>query len=156
MHTRGITFFPRKILVSQCKKCRGHPFNTSQKLGYGKFYASEREGVSRFSVENFCHTTKNFRWGTVRCFRNIPVSQEFMHSKGISLKSVENFLSHSAEKLCKWILLFLKKSGFEKFCRWKEEYHVFPSIFFGLTVLENFVGITSMLQKNRDIEKFYA
>ena len=152
----GITFFPRKILVSQCKKSRRHPFNTSQKLGYGKFYASEREGVSRFSVENFCHTTKNFRWGTVRCFRNILVSQEFMHSKGISLKSVENFLSHSAEKLCKWILLFLKKSGFEKFCRWKEEYHVFPSIFFGLTVLENFVGITSMLQKNRDIEKFYA
>ena len=62
------------------------------------FYASHR-GVSRFSVENFLsHSTKKFRWRTLRCFRKFRVLQNFMHMKGISLNSVEKFLSHSADE----------------------------------------------------------
>ena len=68
----------------------------------------------------------------------------------------EKFLSHSAEKLRKGLQLFLKKFWFRKVLWMKRGVSRFPSNFFGLTVLKNFVGITSMLQKNRDIENIYA
>ena len=76
----GITFFPRKILVSQCKRSRGHPFNISQKLGYGKFYASEREGVSRFSVEKFCQTVPKIFVG-----EHFGVSENFVYRKSLCI-----------------------------------------------------------------------
>ena len=58
--------------------------------------------------KTFCHTVpKNFV-GTLRSIRKFRVSQNFMHKKRISLNSVENFLSHSAEKFRKRILLFLR------------------------------------------------
>ena len=60
----------------------------------------QRGGVSGFSVENFLsHSTEKFRWRTLRCFRKLRVSQNFMHKKVISLNSVEKFLSHSADKI---------------------------------------------------------
>ena len=41
------------------------------------------EGVSRFSVENFLsHSTKKFRWGTLRCIRKFPVAKKFMDNRG--------------------------------------------------------------------------
>ena len=43
------------------------------------------------------------------CFRNFRVSQEFMHSKGISLNSVEKILSHSADKFPRRTLLCFKR-----------------------------------------------
>ena len=52
---------------------------------------------------------KTVRWGTLRCFRKFRVPQNFMHKKGISLNSVEKFLSHSAEKFREGILFFLRK-----------------------------------------------
>ena len=71
--------------------------------------------------------------------------------------SVEIFMSHSAEKFRKGILLFLRKFLVSKsFMDEKGGYHVFPSKIFRLTVPKNFVGIPSMLQKIWGIEKFYA
>ena len=77
--------------------------------------------------------------------------------EGVSRFSVKNFLSHSAEKFRKGILLFLRKFLLSKsFMDEKAGYHVFPSKIFGLTVPKNFVGIPSMFQKIWGIEKFYA
>ena len=48
-----------------------------------KFCVSEREGVSHFSVENFLsHSTKKFRWGTLRCIGKFRVTKIFMHKRG--------------------------------------------------------------------------
>ena len=67
---------------------------------------------------------------------------------GVSRFSVEYFLSHSIEKLRGGTLLFQKNSGIEKLKnfmdKWGEEggskYHDFPSNFFCVTVIKNFVG----------------
>ena len=67
-------------------------------------------GISRFTVENFLsHSTKKFRWGTLRCFRKFRVSQNVMHKKGISLSTVEKFLSHSADKFRRRTLLCFER-----------------------------------------------
>ena len=98
MNNRGITFFRRNFFVAQYRKISLGKFSVYRKLsGIEKFYASEEGGVSRFSVENFCHTVPKSFFGTVRCFRKFRVSRNFMHKKGISLNSVEKFLSHRTE-----------------------------------------------------------
>ena len=59
--------------------------------------------VSRFSFENFLsHSAEKFRGGTLQCFRKFQVSENFMHKKGISLFSVENFLSLTVPNKLVW------------------------------------------------------
>ena len=66
--------------------------------------------MSRFFDETFSsHSAEIFCRGTLMCFRNFRVSQEFMHSKGISLNSVEKILSHSADKFPRRTLLCFKR-----------------------------------------------
>ena len=51
--------------------------------GTERIYASEREGVSRFPVENFLsHSIENFRWGTIWCIGKFRVSKNFVHQRG--------------------------------------------------------------------------
>ena len=113
MHQRGgsITCLRRKLFVTQCRKILLGNTSVYQKISsIENFYASERGGGITFSIQNFLsHSTQKFRWGTLRCFREFRVSQNFIHEKRISLNSVENFLSHSAEKFREGILLFLRK-----------------------------------------------
>ena len=102
----------------------------------------------------FCLSTEKFRWGTLRCFRKFRVSKTFMHKKGISLFSVESFLSHSAEKILRESLLC-----FKKFWYWKlpcigggsitdlESITVFSKIFC-LTGPKNFVGEPFCVSEN--------
>ena len=80
----GITFPRRKLFVTQCRKISlGNTPVYRETSGVEKFCASEREGVSHFSVENFLsHSTKKFRWGTLRCIRKIRVSKNVMHHRG--------------------------------------------------------------------------
>ena len=55
------------------------------------------------------HSTKKFRWGTLRCIKKFRVAKIFMHKKGISLNSVEKSLSHSADKIRRTTLLCFEK-----------------------------------------------
>ena len=66
----------------------------------------KRRGITFLRRKLLSHSTKKFRWGTVRCFRKFRVSQNFMHKRGISLNSVEKFLSHSADKIRRTLLCF--------------------------------------------------
>ena len=51
--------------------------------GIEKFFASEREGVSHFSVENFLsHSIEKFRWGILRCIVKYRVAKNFLHQSG--------------------------------------------------------------------------
>ena len=107
----GTTFFRRKKLVSECKKCSWASLQCFTKIGvWKKFYASEREGGITFLPRKLLsHSSEKCRCGTVRCFRKFRVSQKFMHKKWISLNSDEKFLSHIAEKFREGTLQFLKK-----------------------------------------------
>ena len=76
------------------------PFCVSENFWYRKLLCIRGgKGVLRFSVEKFlCHSTEIFRRGTLRFFRKILVSKNFIHKRGMSRFSVEHFLSHSAEE----------------------------------------------------------
>ena len=65
-------------------------------------------GITTSRSKFLSHATEKFCWG-IRKFR---VSKSFLHEKGIFC--VENFLSHTTEKLREWSLLIHKNSGIEK------------------------------------------
>ena len=76
----------------------------------------QKRGVSRLFAQNFLsHTTKKFRWGTLRRIRKFRVAKNFMHKKRIPLNSVEKSLFLSADKIPSRTLVFRKNSGIEKF-----------------------------------------
>ena len=82
----------------------------SQKIsGIEKFYASEKGGITFLRRKLLSHSTKKFRCGTLRCLRKSRVLQNFTHTKGTSLNSVEKFLSHSASKNRRRTLLCFEK-----------------------------------------------
>ena len=54
--------------------------------------------MQKISFKFFCLKTKKFHWGTLRCFRKFRVSKNFMHTKGISVFSVEFFCLTVLEK----------------------------------------------------------
>ena len=111
-HDFSFKFF----FVSEYRKIMLENTSVYRKIsGIEKFYASERGGITFLRRKLLSHSTKKFRWGTVRCFRKFRVLQNFMHKKGISLNSVEKFLSHSADKIRRRTLLFRKNSGIENF-----------------------------------------
>ena len=62
-----------------------------------------KRGISRFSIENLLSQCRKIsrRNASVLCFRNFPVAKKFKNKRGggVSRACVENFLSHSAEKL---------------------------------------------------------
>ena len=111
-------------------------------------FLSHRTETKIFVTEPFCFSEK---WKKNFWKKNLWIRG------GISRFSVEIFMSHSAEKFRKGILLFLRKFVVSKsFIGQKRGYHVFPSKILGLTVPKNFVGIPSMFRKIWGIEKFYA
>ena len=101
-------FLRRKLFVIRYRKCSLGYTSVDQKCsGIEIFYASERMGIT-FPRRNFYVT----RYRKVS-FRNISVFQKksciakFNHKKGLSLNSVEKFLSHSADKnLSRTLLCF--------------------------------------------------
>ena len=142
--------FPSKsFCLTVPKYFIGEHFGVSEKFFYRKF-SCIRGGASRF-----CRNFLSYRTET-KSF----VKENFCLGirGGISRFSIEFFMSLSAEKFCKRILLFLRKFLVSK--SFMDErgggYHVFPLKIFCLTVPKNFVGIPSMFQKIWGIEKFYA
>ena len=81
-----------------------------------------------------------------------------MQKRGVSRLFVQNFLSHSTEKLRRGTLLCSRKTLVSKNVRDKTggEYHNFPSKFFCLTVPKNFVGEPFSVSMISGIENFYA
>ena len=124
-----------RILVSKIfKQSRGKLFVLS------KFFLISQDRKN-FARERFC------------------VSENFWYQKklwirgGISQFSVEIFMSHSAEKFRKGILLFLRKFLVSKsFMDEKGGYHVFPSEIFGLSA-EKFRGHPFNVSENLGYRK---
>ena len=99
MHNRGYHVFPSKNSGVTVQKKSWAPLQHFTKFGVWKILCiREGGGITFLRRKILSNSTKNLCWGTLRCFRKFRVSQEFMHSKGISLNSVEKFLSHSSDK----------------------------------------------------------
>ena len=78
----------------------GERFVESGILGIEKFYASEREGVSPFPVENFLsHSIEIFHWGTLRCIGKFRVWKNFVYQRGREYHiSPSKFFCHTVPK----------------------------------------------------------
>ena len=103
--------------------------------GSEKFYASRRGGGIKFLRRKlFVTQYRKISLGTLRCFRKFRASQNFMHKKGISLNSVEKFLSHSADKIRRITLLCFERILVSKsFKQRRGEAPLFCRNFFYLT-----------------------
>ena len=105
------------------------------------FQAKEGGSFTVLSKKILSHRTEKIFRENHSVFQKIFGGEKKLWIRGgISRFSVEIFLSHSAEKSRKGILLFLRKFLVAKsFMDEKEGHHVFPSKIFCLTVPRNFV-----------------
>ena len=81
-------------------------------VGKNLLWIIGREGVSRFSVENFLsHCPELFHWRTLWCFRKILLSKSFMHRRGRGITVLSKFFVSQDRngKLCEGTLLFCGK-----------------------------------------------
>ena len=101
---RGYHDFPLKnFCLTVLKHFVEKPFCVSENFWNQKILwirGRGREGVSRFSVENFLsHSTENFRRGTLLCLRKILASKNVKDERvRVSRFSVGIVLSHSTDK----------------------------------------------------------
>ena len=90
------------------KKFVEESFGVSLFPGRAKIYALERFVMIFCRIFYVSHYQKKLRLGTLQCFRIFPVSREISDKRsgwgGLSGILVRNFLSHSAEKICRGIL----------------------------------------------------
>ena len=158
MHRRGggITVLSH-LFVSQDrneKLCEG------TLLFSGNFLVSKknlwiREGISRFSVEIFMsHSAENFRGHPFNVSENLGYRKILCILGGITIFRRKFFVSQ-CRKISWASLQCFRKFGVSKKFMHNRGCHNFPSKIFCLTVLKNFVGIPSMLQKIWGTEKFY-
>ena len=133
----GVSGFCLFFCLTLPKNFVGEPFFVSEFFGHRKTLCTIV--ISRFFVENFLsHSAAKFRGGTVQCFRKFWVSKNFMHKKGLSLISVEFFVSQCSilrggTLSCFRTVLVSKNFLDSRGIR-------ILSIFFRLTVPKNFLG----------------
>ena len=157
---KGTLQFSRKTLVSKNFNCdRGYhvfpsemfgvtvpknfviiPSRFPKTWGIDNFYAAEKEGVSRFSLETFCHTLPKSLVA-----EHFGVSEKFVYRKILCIRKgyhstlMKDFCLTVPKNFVRELYCFWKNSGVETFCGLKKGYHVFLSKIFGLTVPKNFV-----------------
>ena len=169
MHNRGYHNFPSKIFCltvpknSHCVEIfHWRTLWCFRKILLSKIFLHRRGGASRFCRKILFHRTETKSFvKELFCFPEIFWYQKKFKDKrvrgGLSLFSVEIFMSHSAENFREGILLFLRKFLISKtFMDEKAGFHVFPSKNFGLTVPKNFIGEPFCVSLISDIERFYA
>ena len=137
-----ITVFLRFFLSHSSEKLREEPSNVSDTFrSQVSKKLMQKNRKARLSVENFLsQSAEKIRWGTLRYIRKVRLSKNFMPKRVISLFSVE-FMSRllpiklAEEPLCDPGFLGHRKLSYSV-----GGYRDSPLIFFGLTVLKNFVG----------------
>ena len=133
--------FRRVFLSHSTKKFREEPSNVSE------IFKSEvsrkilnKNGLSRFSVEHFsAQSAERFGCGTLRYSRKGRLSKNFMPKMVISLFSVSFFSRILPIKLGRESLFVSESLGHRRLLCSVAGYRESPLIFFGLTVLKNFV-----------------
>ena len=115
-----------------------------------------KDTLSRLFLQNFCLTVpKNFVGEHISVSENLEYRKRFLHEKGISRFCVENFLSHSTEKLRRRPLLCLKKSLYWKFSCIGGGHHGFVENFLSHRT-EKLRKASLLFHKTSGIEKIYG
>ena len=93
------------------------------------------------------------------CFRKFLVAKKFMDKRegggGVSIFSVENFLSHSAENFCEGILYCCINFGYRKNLDERGDYQDFLSKIFRVTVPKISVGESFIVASISGTEKVW-
>ena len=130
-----------------------------RKFPVAKKFMDKKEGVSRFSVENFLsHCTEIFHRRTLWCFRKILLLKIFMHRRGAS-RFCRNFLSHSTEtkSFVKEPFCFPEIFWYwKKFMDKKGHITIFGRNFYVSQCRKLSLGNPTVFEKIWGIEKFYA
>ena len=139
LQEKGISKFSHEFFcLIVPKNFVGSPFCVSKKFRSRKFscIGGGRHGI----VEIFLSECRKDSWEALQCFRKIWVSKNPRHKKGISLFSVETFLSQSAEKIRGKPFNVSEKFGYRKTLGIKRGYRYFLLKHFCLRVPKIFVG----------------
>ena len=95
----GVSRFSVKNFRSHStEKFVREPLCISKKFFYRKFSCIGGRGHHGFAESFFVSQCRKISWGSLRCFRKFRASKNFLHKKGVSRISVENFRSHSTKK----------------------------------------------------------
>ena len=166
---KGITIFRWRIFVSVPKNIVGEPFCVSQNFWYRKILCLRegegREGVSRFSVKNFCLTVPKFRKETLQCFTNFGY-RKFLCLTGLCQDFLSIFFVSLYRKISyenRPVLCFKKLSLAKKLMDdrggggERGECQDFTSKIFWLPVPRNFLEapFCAVFQKISDSEKVF-
>ena len=128
----GITFFQREFLISQCRKISWASLQCFRKFGVSKNFMHNR-GYHDFSFKFFVPQYQKVTLGNTSVHHKNSGIEIFMHKKGISLNSVENSLSHCADKIRRRTFLRFERilvSNFFKQRRGGGKLHDFVKIYF--------------------------
>ena len=90
MKKGGITFFRRKILVSQCRKISWASLQCFRKIGASKNFMHNR-GYTFFRRKFLVSQCRKISWASLQCFRKFGVSKNFMHNRGYHVFPSKNF-----------------------------------------------------------------
>ena len=136
----------------------GEPFSVALISGIEKVWIGRGE-YQDFPSKNFCLTVLKISLWESFTVALISVSKKvWIRRVGVSRYSVENFLSHSAEKFRRGILyccsIFGYRESLDRTGRWK--YQDFPSKKFCLTVSKSHVGESFIVALISGSEKVYG
>ena len=123
--------------------------------GIERFYASESY-VTILCQKFFVSQCRKFSLGNPAVRHYFRVSKNFMLQRVMSRFSVENFLSHSAEKFRWGTLQCVTNFWYRKILCFRELCHDSLSKIFCLTVPKNFVKDPFSMSLISGIERFYA
>ena len=101
-------FLRRKLFVIRYRKSSLGYTSVYQKCsGIEIFYASERMGITFLRRKIYVTRYRKVSFRNISVFQKTSCIAKFNHKKGLSLNSVEKFLSHSADKnLSRTLLCF--------------------------------------------------
>ena len=146
--------FRRIFLSHSTKKFREETSNVSESF---KCEVSKKilkkNGKSRFSIENLsAQSAERFRCGTLRYIRKVRLPKNFMPKRVISLFSVEFMPRLLPIKFVVEPPCLSESLGHRKLL--SRGYRDSALIFFGLTVLKNFVGNAFNLPESFEYRNF--
>ena len=136
----------------------GEPFSVALISGFEKVWIGRGE-YQDFPSKKLCLTVLKISLGESFTVALISVSEKvWIRRVGVSRFSIENFLSHSAEKIRRGILYCCSNFGYreslDRTGRWK--YQDFPSKKFCLTVSKSHVGESFIVALISGSEKVYG
>ena len=112
-HNRGITFFSRKLLVSQFQKFSWESLQCLEKFRVSKNFM-HNTGYHVLPSKIPCLKVLKIFVGIPSMFQKNSGIEKKLWILGVSKLSDGNCLSHSAESFCEGVLHFLRKFWFRK------------------------------------------